>query len=170
MVTLALFSFHWGSDPWVDESLESLEERAEERKKGSEVGLTTEDEVTSLEILSLESVTYADYDNPSAFIEERCGTTPIIHQLSPLAWVGLSGEIYILECFGTGFIYVGPLKDQRGDFPAAPRDTNNLTWKRRSENQVPSILHPSYGGKGHSQDVKSFTIPATPPNHASAKS
>ncbi|KAF9650534.1 P-loop containing nucleoside triphosphate hydrolase protein [Thelephora ganbajun] len=94
-----------------DESLESLEERAQEQTKEVNVGFAVKDANASLEVPSPESVTYVDYDNPFAFIGECCGTTPIIHQLSPLAWVSVGGETYILECVGAGFIRVQPLKD-----------------------------------------------------------
>jgi len=121
-----------GSDLWVDESLESLEERARERKKEASVGFAAEDENASLEVPSPESVTYVDYDNPFAFIGECCGTTPIIHQLSPLAWVSVGGEIYILECVGAGFIRVEPLTDPEGDLPTLPHTSHHLTGKPRS--------------------------------------
>lgn len=91
------------------------------------MGFTAEDEITSQGVPPPESVTYVDYDSPFTLIGERCGTIPIIHQLSPLAWVGLGGGIYILECFGTGFIRVGPLTDPRGDFPALSYTSNRLT-------------------------------------------
>ena len=98
------------SDYWVDESLEG---RAQERKKEAGIGLAVES--TSLEVPPPESVTFMDFDNPFAFIKECCGTTPIIHQLSSLAWVGVGGDVYILECLGAGFIRVEPLTDPKGD-------------------------------------------------------
>lgn len=113
--TYLFFMVAGETDPWIDESLESLEERTKERKKEAEVGFVAEDENGSLEVPSAESVTYTDYDNPFAFIGECCGTTSIIHQLSPLAWVSVGGETYILECVGAGFIRVEPLTDPEGD-------------------------------------------------------
>jgi hypothetical protein len=62
-----------------------------------------------------------DYDNPFAFIGECCGTTPVVHQLSPLAWVSVGWDTYILECAGAGFIRVEPLTDPEGDFPTLLR-------------------------------------------------
>ena len=95
--------------------MESLRDRAQEREKGDDVGFAAGDTNTSLEVPSPESVTYMDYDNPFALIGECCGTTPIVHQLSPLAWVAVGGDIYILECLGAGFIRVEPLTDPKGD-------------------------------------------------------
>lgn len=110
------------SDLWVDEPLEALEERAQERRKELDVGFASKGENTSPEVPPPESVTYVDYDNPFAFIGESCGTTPIVHRLSPLAWVSVGGEIHILECVGAGFIRVEPLTDPDGEFlhPAEP--------------------------------------------------
>ena len=107
--------------------METLEERADERKKEPDVGFGADDKNASLEVPFPESVTYVDYDNPFAFIGECCGTTPIVHQLSPLAWVNVGGEIYILQCLGSGFIRVEPLIDPEGDFPILPRTLHRLT-------------------------------------------
>ena len=133
------------------------------------MGFAAEDEIASLEVPSLESVTYADYDDPFAFIGECCGTTPIVHQLSPLAWVSVGEGTYILECVGAGFIRVEPLTDPEGDFPALPRASRGLTRKSRTGSQVPSALYPGNVGQSHSQDVQSFTIPSTPSHYASAE-
>ena len=168
MVIPAHFVIITGSDPWVDESLESLEERAQEQKE-ADTEFATEDKNTSLEVPSPESVTYVDYDNPFAFIGECCGTTQMIHQLSPLAWVSVGGEIYILECVGAGFIRVEPLTDPEGDFPTLSRASHHLTWKSRVGSQVPGLLHPGYMGQGHGQDVQTFTLPATASYPASAE-
>ena len=104
-----------GTDARVDESLESLEERAQEQEKEADVGFAAEDENASLDIPSPESVTYVDYDDPFTFIGECCGTTPVVQQLSPLAWVSVGGETYVLECVGAGFIRVEPLADPEGE-------------------------------------------------------
>jgi len=133
------------------------------------VVFSTEDEIASLEVPSLESVTYADDDDPFAFIGECCGTTPIIHQQSPLTWVSVGGEIYVLECVGAGFIRVELLTDPEGDFPALPRASRGLTQKPRTGSQVPSALYPGNVGQSHSQDVQSFTIPLTPSHYTSAE-
>ena len=98
----------------VDESLESLRERAQEQENAATEEPIAGDANDPLEVPSPESVTYVDYDNPFAFIGDCCGTTQIIHKLSPLAWVSVGGEIYILECLGAGFIRVEPLMDPEG--------------------------------------------------------
>lgn len=111
------------SDLWVDEPLESLRERTSEQKRAS----AAEDANSSLEVPSPNSVTYTDYGNPFAFIGECCGTTPIIHRLSPLAWVNVGGDIYLLECLGAGFIRIEPLTDPEGDPPLVlPLEPSNL--------------------------------------------
>ena len=101
--------------------MEFLEERAKEQK------FATQDENALLDVPSPESVTYVDYDNPFAFIGESCGTTPIIHRLSPLAWVSVGGEIYVLECVGAGFIRVEPLMNPKGDPSISPHVSHRLT-------------------------------------------
>jgi ATP-dependent helicase IRC3 len=110
------------SDPWTDEPLESLRERAQEQNKGTDLESVPEEADISPDIPPPESVTYVDYDNPFALIGESCGTTPFIHQLSSLAWVGVGGDIYVLECLGAGFIRVEPLTDPNGKHsrPLAP--------------------------------------------------
>lgn len=94
---------------------------------GADVGFASNDTSTSPEVPSPESVTYVDYDNPFALIGECCGTTPIIYQLSPLAWVGVGGDIYILECLGPGFIRVEPLTDPEGDPSPWSHTSSGLT-------------------------------------------
>ena len=118
MVTVTCFSpVEAGPNLQIDESLESLRERAQEREKGANIEFAAADANAPLEVPLPESVTYADYDNPFAFIGESCGTTSIIHQLSPLAWVSVGGGVHILECLGEGFIRVGPLVDPEGGSP-----------------------------------------------------
>ena len=51
------------------------------------------------------------------FTGECCGTTPVVHRLSPLARVSDDGEVHILECVRAGFIHVEPLTDPEGKFP-----------------------------------------------------
>ena len=75
----------------MDGSSESLEERTKGRKKEVDVRFAADEN-----------------DNSFALIGECCGNTPGIHQLSPRARVSLGGEIYILECVGTGFIRLEP--------------------------------------------------------------
>ena len=68
--------------------------------------------------------------------------TSIIHQLSPLSWVGVCGEIYVIECVGAGFIRIELLTDSEGDFLPLSRALNRLTQKPRAGSQTPSALYP----------------------------
>jgi len=121
--------------------------------KGASTRFAVEDRNASLEVLPPESVTYVDYDNPFAFIGECRRTTPIVHQLSPLAWVSVGRDIYILECFDAGFIRVEPLKDPEGDSLALPRASHRLTPKPRAGGQVPSALYPGQAVQSHNRGV-----------------
>ena len=61
-------------------------------------------------------------------------------QLSPLARVSVSGEIYILECVGAGFIRIEPLTDPEGGFPTSLRASHRLIQEPRAKPQVHDIL------------------------------
>lgn len=111
-------------DLWLGDSLESLQERVQGQENGADIGLTDEEANALPEGPSLGPTTCADYDDPFAFIEGRCGTPPAVHQFSPLAWVSVGEEMYILECFGEGFIRVEPLTDPKGDSPASSRTSS----------------------------------------------
>lgn len=139
----------------VDESLESLEERARERMKEADVGFAADDENASLEVPSPESVTYVDYDNPFAFIGECCGTTPIIHQLSPLAWVSVGGETYILECVGAGFIRVEPLTSSEGEITTLTQVPRRLTQTSEPEANFQAYYIPATWDKA---TAKTFNL------------
>ncbi|KAF9270115.1 P-loop containing nucleoside triphosphate hydrolase protein [Marasmius fiardii PR-910] len=62
------------------------------------------------EIPQPKSVTYTDYDDPLSFVEDSSGA-PHIMSLSPHAWVGCGGELYVLECLGKGFIRLEKVED-----------------------------------------------------------
>jgi ATP-dependent helicase IRC3 len=47
----------------------------------------------------LKSVSYTEYDDPFSFVHNSDGA-PHITKLSPNAWVGCGGGVYILECLG----------------------------------------------------------------------
>ena len=64
-------------------------------------------ENTSLEVPFPVSVVSVDYNDPFALIGECCGTSPVVHWLSSLAWVSAGGEVRILECVRAGCIFVG---------------------------------------------------------------
>lgn len=63
------------------------------------------------------SVTYTDFDNPFAFVDNSSGA-PHISRLSANAWVGCGNDIYILELLGKGFIRVQP----------TPKSEGKLAW------------------------------------------
>lgn len=59
------------------------------------------------------SVTYTDYENPFALVEQSSGA-PHIAKLSSNAWVGCGDDIYVLECLGKGHIRVEPVQATEG--------------------------------------------------------
>ena len=64
-----------GSHPWIGESLEALEEPAQERRKERDAGFASKGETTSLEVPSSESVASVYYYNPFVLIGKYCGVT-----------------------------------------------------------------------------------------------
>jgi ATP-dependent helicase IRC3 len=59
------------------------------------------------------SVTYVDYENPFALVQDASGA-PHVAQISRHAWVGCGGGIYVLECMGKGYIRVETDTDENG--------------------------------------------------------
>ncbi|KAH7925214.1 P-loop containing nucleoside triphosphate hydrolase protein [Leucogyrophana mollusca] len=90
-----------------DETVEELEERAE-----SAIAMDTEGGSAELDtrdtIPDPKSITYLDYENPFAFVDQSSGA-PHISKLSPNAWVGCGNDLYILECLGKGYIRIEPV-------------------------------------------------------------
>ncbi|KAK2461954.1 hypothetical protein APHAL10511_006417 [Amanita phalloides] len=78
-----------------DESLDSLETRATES-----IALDSRDDIPEPT-----SVTYVDYEDPFALVEESYGTRHI-SAISKNAWVGCGDDIYVLECLGKGYVRV----------------------------------------------------------------
>lgn len=60
-----------------------------------------------------QSVTYTDYENPFALVDESSGA-PHIAKLSGNAWVGCGGDVYVLECLGKGHIRIEPAQADEG--------------------------------------------------------
>lgn len=56
-------------------------------------------------------VTYVDYEDPFAFVDNFSGA-PHLSKLSPNAWVGCGNDIYILECLGKGYIRIEPMHEE----------------------------------------------------------
>lgn len=98
-------------------SLEALEERAQARKEARDSKFTSKGKNTSLEVPPLEFVTSVDYENLFALIWECCGTTPVVHRLSSLAWVSVDGEVHIIECVAAAFICIEQFTGPEGEFP-----------------------------------------------------
>jgi ATP-dependent helicase IRC3 len=57
------------------------------------------------------SVTYTDYDDPFALVNQSIGASPHIAQLSKNAWVDCGEGIHVLECIGKGHIRIEPESD-----------------------------------------------------------
>lgn len=89
----------------VDEPMDSLEQRAEEAL-AKDLGPDT-----VVGIPEPKSVTYIDYDNPFSFAEQSFGA-PHVAKISPHAWVGCGGDVYVLECLGKGYIRIEPTKGE----------------------------------------------------------
>lgn len=95
----------WGT---TEETIESLDARAQRVLELDEL----EDSTDSMDdVPDPTSVTYIDYDDPFSLVEQSHGA-PHIVQLSPYAWVGCGGDVYVLECMGKGYIRVQPAEDE----------------------------------------------------------
>ncbi|KZT72830.1 P-loop containing nucleoside triphosphate hydrolase protein [Daedalea quercina L-15889] len=86
-----------------DESLASLEERAAQSTLAD--GERSPPHHSAANVPEPKSVTYVDYENPFAFVDDAFGA-PHIRKLSHLAWVGLGDDAYLLECLGQGFVRI----------------------------------------------------------------
>lgn len=96
----------------AEATVESLVERADTTLM-SELSVNSD---TMDDVPDPTSVTYIDYDNPFSLVEQSHGA-PHIMQLSPHAWVGCGGDVYVLECLGKGFIRVEPAQTEEGQWP-----------------------------------------------------
>ena len=96
-----------------DESIESLDERSKERESEDALNLPKD---TADHIPAPKSVTYIDHDNPFSLVDQSSGA-PHIRAISPNAWVGCGGDIYVLECMGKGFIRIEPAESEGESTP-----------------------------------------------------
>lgn len=96
----------------TEETIESLDARAQRVLELDELesGPDSTDDVPAPT-----SVTYIDYDDPFSLVEQSHGA-PHIVQLSPYAWVGCGGDVYVLECMGKGYIRVQPAEDEESEY------------------------------------------------------
>lgn len=53
------------------------------------------------------SITYIDYEDPFAFVDDSSGA-PHILKLTSNAWVGCGNDVYVLECLGRGHVRIEP--------------------------------------------------------------
>jgi ATP-dependent helicase IRC3 len=83
--------------------------RANEANRESTVNGTHPTEDNRLSLPDPKSVTYIDYDDPFALVNQSVGTSPHIAQLSQNAWVVCGEDIYVLECIGKGHIRIEPV-------------------------------------------------------------
>ncbi len=93
-----------------EESAEDLESRAEAAVEGDESFGPSQ---IIDDIPDPKSVTYIDYDNPFALVQDTSGA-PHIAKLSTYAWVGCGDDIYVLECLGKGYIRIKQDEDEDG--------------------------------------------------------
>ncbi|KAF8577888.1 P-loop containing nucleoside triphosphate hydrolase protein [Ramaria rubella] len=98
-------------DEIEDETIESLEERAERLLADPSVGGFYTNSVPEPT-----SVTYIDYENPFSLVHGATGS-PHLATLSSHSWVACGGDIYVLECLGKGYIRIEPLP---GNDPSQP--------------------------------------------------
>jgi len=89
-----------------DESTETLESRVEASFGG------TPD--SNSDIPEPSGITYIDYENPFALVNQASGVSPHIIRLSQNAWVGCGDDIYVLECLGKGHIRIEPSTNDEG--------------------------------------------------------
>jgi ATP-dependent helicase IRC3 len=98
------------SDAFSDETLESLEQRAE-----AVIHEPSDDQFDTKDPISQpKSVTYIDFENPFSFVAESSGISRHFTQLSLYAWVGCGGDVYVLECLGRGYIRIQPVETDDG--------------------------------------------------------
>lgn len=81
------------------------------------------------------SVTYVDYENPFALVGDASGA-PHITKLSKNAWVGCGGDVYVLECLGSGFIRVEPIKPDESKSRYFSHHYQILTWSSRARRSL----------------------------------
>ena len=87
----------------VDESFESLEERATQAILSGPCD----------NIPRPTAVTFIDYDDPFSFFEEE-SDSPHMSRISQNAWVRCGDAIYVLECLGNGHLRVEYVEGTEG--------------------------------------------------------
>lgn len=87
----------------LDETIESLEEKAKEVIEGEPI-LDNETQIDAPK-----SVTFTEYDDPLSFLAGSSGS-PNIRNMSPNAWVSCGGDVHVLECPNKGFVRIDPVR------------------------------------------------------------
>lgn len=86
----------------IDKTLEEIEESHSKGLPGAD----GEDSAGEpLEVPQPLTVTYVDYDDPFSMVEDTSGA-PNLFNLSPFAWVGCGGGVYVLDLMGKGFVRI----------------------------------------------------------------
>ncbi|CCL99024.1 uncharacterized protein FIBRA_01033 [Fibroporia radiculosa] len=117
----------FGLDPseLIDgDTTQSLEQRAL-KLLGDDGGKPKRSDSKSV-IPDPKSVTYVDYDNPFALVDDA-GGAPHVRKLSSNAWVGCGDDVYILECMGKGYIRIEPVKADEGKAHFTPANLSMVT-------------------------------------------
>ncbi|KAI6153633.1 P-loop containing nucleoside triphosphate hydrolase protein [Pisolithus tinctorius] len=100
-----------------DKSLNELEANTKSSSTGDAI---IESSSINTELPDPKSVTYIDYEDPFAFVDNFSGA-PHVLKLTSNAWVGCGGDVYVLECLGRGYVRIEPFVAE-GD-PARYRAT-----------------------------------------------
>jgi|ERR1700722_10294172 len=130
-----------------DETIESLEKRVSE--------VIASDSQDNIPVP--ESVTYHDYENPFALVNESSGA-PHIAVLSNHAWVGCGGDVYVLECLGKGHARIERVNGTEGeciDFVVLPSQYEPGTRRR---NALPSVVCTSNDRQAYFKSVQNIAI------------
>lgn len=110
----------FGLDPAEVIDDKSLSELEASTKSSSTSDAIIESSSINTELPDPKSVTYIDYEDPFAFVDNFSGA-PHVLKLTSNAWVGCGGDVYVLECLGRGYVRIEPFVAE-GD-PARYRAT-----------------------------------------------
>lgn len=110
---LRTFIGHWMLIAETDASIAELRARAESISSCNSNNIPVASDCYGV-IPEPTSVTYYDYDDPFAMVDNFSGT-PHISRLSPNAWVGCGPDIHVLECLGKGYIRLEPNTEGEGN-------------------------------------------------------
>ena len=95
----------------TDQSLKEMEERSKKAVGRDSNAIKSRSDTADM-VPEPKSVTYIDYDDPFSLAHSSSGA-PHVLTMSPYAWVGCGGDVYILDCLGKGWIRIEPVYDER---------------------------------------------------------